>query len=85
VTSYFWYCFENSFARLGVNVFDDRQPAPGAPAVGMRLKHINENSFVVSVIASAATGQPTEKDYSIVGRPSPTRRTSPDWRVARTP
>ena len=69
LTSYFWYCFKNSFARLGVNVLDDGQPAAGAPTVGMRLKHINENGFVVSVIAAGATGQPMEKDYSIAGPP----------------
>jgi hypothetical protein len=68
LTSYFWYCFKNSFAKLGVNVLvdGDAQPA-GTPSVGMKLKHINENGFAVSVVAAGASGQPMEKDYAIVG------------------
>lgn len=70
LTSYFWYCFKNSFAKLGVTVLDDGQAQPmGTPSVGMKLKHINENGFAVSVIVSPASGQPVEKDYSIVGPP----------------
>jgi hypothetical protein len=68
LTSYFWYCFKNSFAKLGVNVLDDGQAQPaGTPSVGVKLKHINENGFTVSVVAAGASGQPMEKDYSIVG------------------
>lgn len=68
LTSYFWYCFKNSFAKLGVNVLDDGQAQPaGTPSVGVKLKRINEDGFTVSVVAAGASGQPVEKDYSIVG------------------
>jgi hypothetical protein len=70
LASYFWYCFKKSFAKLGVNVLEDGQPALGVTTMGMSLKHINEAGFTVSVIASGATGQPPlQKDYSIVGPP----------------
>jgi hypothetical protein len=70
LTSYFWYCFKNSFAKLGVTVLEDGQPALGVPAMAMKLTHINENGFTVSVIASGASGQPPlQKDYAIVGPP----------------
>ncbi len=70
LTSYFWYCFKNSFAKLGVTVLDDGQAQPaGTPSVGAKLKHINEAGFTVSVTASGASGQPLEKDYSIAGPP----------------
>jgi hypothetical protein len=70
LTSYFWYCFKNSFTKLGTNAVDDTQAAPGMPSMDVKLKHINENNFAVSVVVSGASGQPPlQKDYAIAGPP----------------
>ncbi len=40
------------------------------PSMDVKLKHINENNFAVSVVVSGASGQPPlQKDYSIAGPP----------------
>ena len=69
LTSYFWYCFRNAFARLGVQVLDEGQPLAPAPVMGMRLVRINATGFTVDVTLAAPDGRALQKRYAITGPP----------------
>jgi hypothetical protein len=70
LTSYFWYCFRTAFERLGVRVYEEGQAPANLPMMDVRLLHLDESGYTVSVrVLSAESQSPLQKQYSVPGPP----------------
>jgi hypothetical protein len=69
LSSYFWYCFQTSFTRIGVRVLEEGMLMPDTPVMDVRLVHVGDEEFIVDVSVLGEKGLPFQKRYKVPGPP----------------